>query len=119
MNETDDSKASAGDARNRFAGALGVFHAKARTVVVAKIELARKIWKCKACSHQFSITSGTLFASRKLPIRTYLLAIAIFVNGAKGHAAAPEQLGQADGPLSVIRCDGIGLEDGQRHLDGD
>ena len=48
---------------------------------------ARKIWKCKACSHQFSITSGTLFASRKLPIRTYLLAIAIFVNGAKGHAA--------------------------------
>ena len=30
---------------------------------------------------------GTIFASRKLPIRTYLLAVAIFVNGAKGHAA--------------------------------
>jgi transposase-like protein len=47
----------------------------------------RKIWKCKACTHQFSVTSGTIFASRKLPIRDYLLAIAIFVNGAKGHSA--------------------------------
>ena len=36
---------------------------------------------------QFSVTSGTIFASRKLPIRDYLLAIAIFVNGAKGHSA--------------------------------
>jgi transposase-like protein len=47
----------------------------------------RKLWKCKGCSHQFSVTSGTIFASRKLPIRDYLLAIAIFVNGAKGHSA--------------------------------
>src|SRR3954471_8143384 len=30
---------------------------------------------------------GTIFASRKLSIRDYLLAIAIFVNGAKGHSA--------------------------------
>jgi transposase-like protein len=47
----------------------------------------RKLWKCKSCSHQFSVTSGTIFASRKLAIRDYLLAIAIFVNGAKGHSA--------------------------------
>jgi transposase-like protein len=47
----------------------------------------RKLWKCKGCAHQFSVTSGTIFASRKLPIRDYLLAIAIFVNGAKGHSA--------------------------------
>lgn len=47
----------------------------------------RQLWKCKACSHQFSVTSGTIFANRKLPVRDYLLAIAIFVNGAKGHAA--------------------------------
>src|SRR5258707_334409 len=47
----------------------------------------RKLWKCKACNHQFSVTSGTIFASRKLAIRDYLLAIAIFVNGAKGHSA--------------------------------
>jgi transposase-like protein len=48
---------------------------------------ARKIFKCKACKHQFSVTSGTIFANRKLAIRDYLLAIAIFVNGAKGYAA--------------------------------
>lgn len=48
---------------------------------------SRPIFKCKACDGQFSVTSGTIFASRKLPISTYLLAIAIFVNGAKGHSA--------------------------------
>ena len=47
----------------------------------------RKLYRCKGCSHQFTVTSGTIFASRKLPIRDYLLAIAIFVNGAKGHSA--------------------------------
>jgi ribosomal protein L37AE/L43A len=26
----------------------------------------RKLWKCKACSHQFSVTADTIFASRKL-----------------------------------------------------
>ena len=29
----------------------------------------RKLFKCKACNHQFSVTSGTIFASLKLPIR--------------------------------------------------
>lgn len=48
---------------------------------------ARKLWKCKACAHQFSVTSGTIFASRKLPVRDILLAIAIVCNGAKGISA--------------------------------
>jgi transposase-like protein len=47
----------------------------------------RPVWKCKGCSHQFSVTSGTIFADRKRPVRDYLLAIAIFANGAKGHSA--------------------------------
>lgn len=47
----------------------------------------RKLWKCKGCNHQFSVTSGTIFAGRKLAIKDYLLAIAIFVNGAKGISA--------------------------------
>ncbi len=47
----------------------------------------RHLWKCKSCNHQFSVSSGTIFASRKLAIRDYLLAIAIFANGAKGHSA--------------------------------
>jgi Transposase zinc-ribbon domain len=55
---------------------------------VAVYEYAsRPIFKCKGCGHQFSVTSGTIFASRKLPMRDYLMAIAIFVNGAKGHSA--------------------------------
>jgi transposase-like protein len=41
-------------------------------------------WRCKACLHSFSITSGTLFHSRKMPLRAYLLAIAIFCNEVKG-----------------------------------
>ncbi len=48
---------------------------------------ARRIFKCKACNGQFSVTSGTIFASRKMAIREILGAIAIFVNGAKGHSA--------------------------------
>ncbi len=48
---------------------------------------SRPIFKCKGCGHQFSITSGTIFASRKLPVRDILLAIALFVNGAKGMSA--------------------------------
>ena len=47
----------------------------------------RRIFKCQGCGHQFSITSGTIFASRKLPVRDILLAIALFVNGAKGMPA--------------------------------
>ncbi len=47
----------------------------------------RPVWKCSGCHHQFSVTSGTIFDNRKLPIRDYLLAIAIFVNGAKGVSA--------------------------------
>lgn len=48
---------------------------------------ARRIFKCKACNGQFSVTSGTIFASRKMDLRNILAAIAIFVNGAKGHSA--------------------------------
>lgn len=44
-------------------------------------------FKCGACRHKFSVTSGTIFASRKMAMRDILGAIAIFVNGAKGHSA--------------------------------
>lgn len=48
---------------------------------------ARRIFKCQGCERQFSVTTATIFASRKLPIRDLLAAIAIFVNGAKGASA--------------------------------
>ncbi|MBI1238393.1 MAG: IS1595 family transposase [Alphaproteobacteria bacterium] len=41
-------------------------------------------YRCRACRKDFSITSGTLFASHKLPLRAYLAAIAIFCNEVKG-----------------------------------
>jgi ribosomal protein L37AE/L43A len=47
----------------------------------------RKLWKCAGCRYQFSVTAQTIFADRKRSIRDYLLAIAIFANGAKGHSA--------------------------------
>ncbi len=47
----------------------------------------RRRFKCVACYHQFSVTSGTIFASRKLSFTDLLAAIVIFVNGAKGVAA--------------------------------
>jgi len=47
----------------------------------------RQVYKCKGCGKQFSLTSGTIFHSRKLAIRDILAAIAIFINGAKGYCA--------------------------------
>jgi len=44
-------------------------------------------FRCRACGKDFSITSSTLFASHKLPLRCYLAAIAIFVNEVKGKSA--------------------------------
>jgi hypothetical protein len=49
-------------------------------------------WRCKACRADFSLTSGTLFAFRKLPIRVYLAAIVIFVNEVKGKSALSRDL---------------------------
>jgi transposase-like protein len=44
-------------------------------------------WKCSACRKKFSITSGTIFHSRKLAIRDYLAVIALFCNDVKGTSA--------------------------------
>ncbi len=44
-------------------------------------------FRCRACRADFTITSGTLFASHKLPLRGYLAAIAIFCNEVKGKSA--------------------------------
>lgn len=44
-------------------------------------------FRCRACVKDFTITSGTLFASHKLPLRCYLAAIAIFCNEVKGKSA--------------------------------
>lgn len=48
---------------------------------------ARRRFKCTACHHQFSATSGTIFASRKLSYVDLLGAICLFVNASKGMSA--------------------------------
>ena len=48
-----------------------------------KITTRRK-FKCKNCHHQFSVTSGTIFASRKMDFVDLLAAICILVNASKG-----------------------------------
>jgi transposase-like protein len=47
----------------------------------------RRQWKCADCNHTFSVTSGTIFANHKLPLKTYLAAIALFANAVKGISA--------------------------------
>src|SRR5579871_2652925 len=44
-------------------------------------------FRCRQCRKDFSITSGTLFAQHKLPLRCYLAAVAIFCNEVKGKSA--------------------------------
>ena len=44
-------------------------------------------FRCKQCGKDFTITSGTLFAAHKAPIRAYLAAIAVFMNEVKGKNA--------------------------------
>ncbi len=47
----------------------------------------RRKFKCRACHAQFSVTSGTIFASRKLDFVDLLAAICVFVSNAKGMSA--------------------------------
>lgn len=82
-----DDEAYAAFKEIRFSGNNGEpFCAKCGGAKVYEFK-SRKIFKCTACNSQFSLTSGTIFASRKLAIRDILAAIAIFMNGAKGHSA--------------------------------
>ena len=44
-------------------------------------------FRCKGCKKDFSVTGGKLFASHKLPLKSYLAAIAVFCNEVKGKSA--------------------------------
>lgn len=59
---------------------------KCGSVEAYEISTRRK-FKCKDCCHQFSVTSGTIFASRKMSFCDLLGAICIFVNAVKGLSA--------------------------------
>src|SRR4051794_30803365 len=89
-------------------------------------------WQCKACHKDFSLTSGTLFASRKMPLRAYLMAIAIFANEVKGKSmlALSRDLGTSykasfvlahklrEAMASEVRQSAIGGEGKRAEIDG-
>lgn len=59
-------------------------HCGSLTVYECRRPSGASRWRCKDCGKDFSITSGTLFASHKMPLRGYLGAIAVFCNEVKG-----------------------------------
>ena len=62
-------------------------HCGCPTVYEARRPNGALRFRCKACRKDFSLTSGTLFAFHKMPLRTYLAAIVIFCNEVKGKSA--------------------------------
>ena len=89
-------------------------------------------FQCKACWKDFSLTSGTIFESRKMPLRSYLLAIAVFVNEVKGKSmlALSRDLGASyksafvlahklrEAMASEVRQTAIGGEGKRAEIDG-
>ncbi len=57
------------------------------TLTTADVRTVRRAFAAVLAARISSLTSGTLFASHKLPLRMYLAAIAIFVNEVKGKSA--------------------------------
>ena len=62
-------------------------HCSCQTVYEARRPNGALRFRCKACRKDFSLTSGTLFAFHKMPLRQYLAAIVIFCNEVKGKSA--------------------------------
>lgn len=48
---------------------------------------ARKLYQCRACRHQTSLTAGTLMDSTKLPLRTWFLAMYLISQAKTGLSA--------------------------------
>jgi transposase-like protein len=47
----------------------------------------RALYQCNGCHHQHSLTSGTIFASSKLPLTTWFLAIHLLTQAKTGLSA--------------------------------
>lgn len=66
-------------------------------------------WRCKSCDGVFSVTSGTLFANRKLSLKRLLLLFYVFISSPKGvsanqfHAQLGIAIGSAYQNLSKLR----------------
>jgi transposase-like protein len=62
-------------------------HCACPTVYDARRPNGASRFRCKACRKDFSITSGTIFAFHKMPLRRYLAAIVTFCNEVEGKNA--------------------------------
>ena len=83
-----DAEAEEAFVRIRWADGKPVCpHCACATVYQCRKPSGALRWRCKACVKDFSVTSGTLFAFHKMPLRNYLAAIAIFCNEVKGKSA--------------------------------
>lgn len=49
--------------------------------------IIRHLWRCKLCNSQFSVTTGTIFQSRKLSFNRILRLVYFFSNNPKGLAS--------------------------------
>jgi transposase-like protein len=67
---------TAGEPICPFCGVIGAYEIK-----------SRRKFECRDCGKQFSVTSGTILASRKMSFTDLLAAICILANAAKGVSA--------------------------------
>ena len=47
----------------------------------------RRIWRCKGCSYEFSVTTKTIFHRSRTPLQKWFIAIWLMVNSKKGISA--------------------------------
>ena len=60
---------------------------KSYTINFKRNGVPKKRYKCSACRKQYTVTTGTVFAHHKLPLKTYLYATSVFSNAVKGISA--------------------------------
>jgi transposase-like protein len=53
---------------------------------------SRPLFKCKQCQHQFSLTSGTIFSGHKMPLKSYLMAMALLMHDRSNSLKMAEQM---------------------------
>ena len=58
-----------------------------RTTRTRKTQTMRRVWKCGACRKQFSVLTGTIFESTKIPLRKWLFVLFEMVANKNGIAA--------------------------------
>ena len=87
MSDTDAEKVFAGIRWQETNGKAVCPHCRCLSCYEARRPSGALRFRCKACRKDFSLTSGTLFAFHKMPLRSYLAAIVIFCNEVKGKSA--------------------------------